>query len=219
MPPYAWCSGTTRWRMFRRVGYMLLSPQSFVLLLSLLPFAFTLVCQECVNFSLMRWAPAGPSWTEVPVQPKTIRHPCQVLVEVKKEGFIMAEMEASTQVSGLPNFREVAKSGVHSDGSRACLFSRCVAVASRAKENQACVVTEIRWFAPCTFVIHVGCPLQRNLVVLSTSACGDFQFVRFRILQVNYCLPLIAVLSKKGAQLLTISKTSIFLSVRILRGI
>ena len=104
MPPYAWCSGTTRWRMFRRVGYMLLSPQSFVLLLSLLPFAFTLVCQECVNFSLMRWAPAGPSWTEVPVQPKTIRHPCQVLVEVKKEGFIMAEMEASTQVSGLPNF-------------------------------------------------------------------------------------------------------------------
>jgi len=61
MPPYAWCSGTTRWRMFRRVGYMLLSPQSFVLLLSLLPFAFTLVCQECVGFSLMRWAPDGPS--------------------------------------------------------------------------------------------------------------------------------------------------------------
>jgi hypothetical protein len=43
------------------MGYMLLSPQSFVLLLSLLPFAFTLVCQECVGFSLMRWAPDGPS--------------------------------------------------------------------------------------------------------------------------------------------------------------
>jgi hypothetical protein len=50
------------------MGYMLLSPQSFVLLLSLLPFAFTLVCQGlCVNFFLMRWAPDGPSWTEIPL--------------------------------------------------------------------------------------------------------------------------------------------------------
>ena len=78
------------------MGYMLLGPQNFALLLSLLPFAFHISVPRSVRElfldalgtgrTLMDWNPQ--------CKPKLFDTFAKSQLEVKKEVFIMAEMEA-----------------------------------------------------------------------------------------------------------------------------
>jgi hypothetical protein len=78
------------------MGYMLLSPQSLVLLLSLLPFAFHIGVPRPVRELLLDALGTGRTLMDWNPQckPKLFDTFAKSQLKVKKEGFIMAEMEA-----------------------------------------------------------------------------------------------------------------------------
>jgi hypothetical protein len=86
------------------MGYMLLSPQSLVLLLSLLPFAFHIGVPRSVRELLLDALGTGRTLMDWNPQckPKLFDTFAKSQLKVKKEGFIMAEMEA-------PMFPEIGR--------------------------------------------------------------------------------------------------------------